>query len=264
VRRTRALWLGVSLLLTAAAVGAVLILTEQGRSARAEIRSLIATGYPIYCGGGTRPFVALTFDDGPTRWTPQLVRVLRANGAQATFFEVGEKAVARPDLVRLESGVGEVGDHSWSHPSLTTLPNAKVVGQLESQQDAVERITGTRPNLFRPPFAAHDARVDSIAADLGLLDVLWNIDSGDASGASTPSSSRIAQNLTQRIRAGGIVLLHEDETVPRAIEAMKLFLPQLRQLGLHAVTVSNLLRLGPPNFEELPNGEGGCNSTWRR
>jgi hypothetical protein len=60
------------------------------------------------------------------------------------------------------------------------------------------------------------------------------------------------------------VLLHEDETVPRAIGAVKLFLPQLRRLGLHAVSVSDLLRLDPPDHEELPKGSGGCNSTWHK
>jgi peptidoglycan-N-acetylglucosamine deacetylase len=262
VSRARAL-LFASTVVVAAGVVAAFTLTGRGRSARAEIRSLIASGYPVYCGGGAGPYLALTFDDGPTRWTPQLVKVLHANGARATFFELGEKAAARPDLVRLEATVGEVGDHSWSHPSLPSLPNAKIVGQLESQQNVIARITGKRPNLFRPPFAAHDSRVDSIAADLGLLDVLWNVDSGDASGASTPPSSRVARNLRQRARAGEIVLLHEDETVPRAIDALKQFLPQLRQLGLHAVTVSDLLRLDPADPKELPNGEGGCNSTWR-
>jgi peptidoglycan/xylan/chitin deacetylase (PgdA/CDA1 family) len=263
VSRARAL-LFASTVLVAAVVVAAFTFTGRGRSARAEIRSLIATGYPVYCGGGAGPYLALTFDDGPTRWTPQLVRLLRANGARGTFFEVGEKAAARPDLVRLEATVGEVADHSWSHPSLPALPNAKVVSQLESQQNVVERITGKRPNLFRPPFEAHDARVDSIAADLGLLDVLWNVDSGDASASSTPPSSRIAENLSQQVRAGAIVLLHEDETVPRAIQALKQFLPQLRLLGLHAVTVSDLLRLDPPDPEELLHGEGGCNSPWHR
>jgi peptidoglycan/xylan/chitin deacetylase (PgdA/CDA1 family) len=259
--RTRVL---AAILAVAAGTAAALIFTREGRSARAEIRALIATGYPLYCGGGKGPYIALTFDDGPTRWTPQLVAVLRANGARATFFEVGQKAAARPDLVRLEATVGELGDHSWSHPQLASLPNAEVVGQLELQQNALERITGERPRLFRPPFGARNARVDSIAAGLGMLDVLWNIDSGDASGVSTPPSSQIAQNLRQRVRAGAIVLLHEDETVPRAIGALKLFLPQLRRLGLHAVSVSDLLRLDPPDLRELPNGAGGCNSSWHR
>ena len=248
----------------AAAVAVGLTAFRGGRSAHAEIRSIISTGHPLYCGGGKGPYVALTFDDGPTRWTPELVRVLRANGASATFFEIGQKAVARPNLVRLEASLGEIGDHSWSHPSLPELPNAKVVGQLEEQQNAVERITGERPHLFRPPFAAHDERVDGIAAGLGLLDVLWNLDSGDASGVSTPSSQQIFQNLMQRVRPSVIVLLHEDETVPRAIGAVKLFLPQLRRLGLHAVSVSDLLRLDAPDHEELPKGSGGCNSTWHK
>jgi peptidoglycan-N-acetylglucosamine deacetylase len=262
VSRTRALLVAAVLAVAGATAAAFAVEEGQGRSALAEVRELIATGYPVYCGGGTGPYVALTFDDGPTRWTPQLVKALRANDARSTFFELGEKAAARPNLVLLEAAAGEVGDHSWSHPS-PTLPNAKV-GELEAQQDAVRRITGERPRLFRPPFAAHDARVDSIAADLGLLDVLWNIDSGDASELSTPSSAGIAQTLEREVRAGAIVLLHEDETVPRTVDALKLFLPQLRQLGLHAVTVSDLLRLDPPDPRELPNGEGGCNSTWHR
>ena len=258
--------LGLAAAAVVAAAATILGLTAFGhaRSAHAEIRSLIATGDAVYCGGGKGPYVALTFDDGPTPWTPKLVKLLRANGAEATFFEIGEKAAERPDLVRLEAAAGEIGDHTWSHLSLPALPNAKVVGQLELQQNAVERITGERPHLFRPPFAAHSARVDSIAAGLGLLDVLWNVDSGDASGISTPSSERIFENLMQRVRPGGIVLLHEDETDPRALGAVKLFLPQLRRLGLHAVSVSELLRRDPPDPQELPKGEGGCNSTWHR
>ena len=263
MRRTRALVFAAALA-AAAATAALLVVQGQGRSARVEIRKLIATGYPVYCGGGNGPYVALTFDDGPTRWTPQLVNVLRANDARATFFEVGEKAAARPSLVRLEAAAGEVGDHSWSHPSLPALPSAKVVRQLELQQNVVQRITGARPHLFRPPFGARNFRVDSIGAYLGMLDVLWNVDSGDASEVSTPQAAQIAQNLRRRVRAGAIVLLHEDETVPRTVDAMKRFLPRLRKLGLHAVTVSDLFRLDPPDTQELPNGVGGCNSTWHR
>jgi peptidoglycan/xylan/chitin deacetylase (PgdA/CDA1 family) len=250
--------------LIAAAVAAGLVVFDHARSAAAEIRSLRALGYPLYCGGGKHPDVALTFDDGPTRWTPKLVEALRENGARATFFEIGQKAAAAPRLVRLEASVGEIGNHSWSHPSLTKLPNAQVVGQLVKAQQAFEAATGRRPMLYRPPFEAHDARVDGIASGLGLLDVLWNVDSGDASGISTPPSSKIARNLAERVRPGAIVLLHEDETAPRAIGAVEQFLPELRRRGLHAVSVSDLLLLDPPDTDEIPNGSGGCNSTWHR
>lgn len=261
---TKRVLAAAAIIAMAAPVALGVVLFNRGRSAAAEIRSLLTTGYPVYCGGGKGPYVALTFDDGPTRWTPKLVKLLRAYGARATFFEIGQKAAARPDLVRLESSVGDVGDHSWSHPTLTKLPNDRVVGQLERAQNAVERATGKRPSLYRPPFAAHDARVDGVAAGLGMLDVLWNVDSGDASEASTPSAHRVFENLVERVRPGSIVLLHEDETVPTAVAALRLFLPRLHRLGLHAVSVSDLMRLDPPDIRELPNGVGGCNSTWHR
>ena len=263
MRRKRLLAVA-AVLAVAAAIAVGFTAFQGGRSARAEIRRLLSTGYPLYCGGGKGPYVALTFDDGPTRRSPELVRVLRDNGARATFFEIGQKAAANPKLVRLEAAIGDVGDHSWSHPTLTDLPNDKVVGQFVRTQNAVEQATGERPRLYRPPFAAHDARVDGIAVGLGMLAVLWNVDSGDASGVSTPSADRIFENLAQRVRPGGIVLLQEDETVRATIDALRRFLPELHRRGLQAVSVSDLLRLDPPDLQELPNGSGGCNSTWHR
>lgn len=261
--RNRLIGAAAVVVVTAAAVVTGLTVFDHGRSAASEIRSLRTLGYPLYCGGGKHPYVALTFDDGPTPWTPKLVHVLRENGARATFFEIGRKAAAAPRLARLEASAGEIGDHTWSHPSLTKLPNAQVVGQLVKAQQTFEALTGRRPMLYRPPFEAHDARVDGIASGLGLLAVLWNVDSGDASGISSPPSSEIARNLTERVRPGAIVLLHEDETAPRAIDALERFLPELRRRGLHTVSVSDLLRLDPPDTQELPNGSGGCNSSWR-
>jgi peptidoglycan-N-acetylglucosamine deacetylase len=225
---------------------------------------LIRLGYPIYCGGGAHPYVALTFDDGPTRWTPDLLGVLNRGLARATFFEIGEKAARKPDLVKQEAAAGEVGEHTWSHRSLPGLPCAQVVQELGRAKRVIERLSGRPVDLFRPPFAARNATVDEVSHRLGLLTVLWNADSGDASAPSTPSSATIARNLADQVRPGAIVLLHEDETAPRAIGALRIFLPELRRRGLRAVTVSDLLRLDPPVRSELPNGSGGCNSTWHQ
>ena len=95
-----------------------------------------------------------------------------------------------------------------------------------------------------------------------MLEVLWNEDSGDASEASTPPSQQIYENLVARVRPGAIVLLHEDESVPRTLEAVRMFLPVLAQKGLKAVTVPQLLRLDPPPLEQVAKGSGGCNSSW--
>jgi peptidoglycan/xylan/chitin deacetylase (PgdA/CDA1 family) len=164
--------------------------------------------------------------------------------------------------VRLEASIGEVGNHTWSHRSLTDLANERVVGQFVRTQNALERVTGKRPHLYRPPFEAHNFRVDGIAAGLGLLTELWNVDSGDASVASTPSAEVVFRNLVRRVRPGAIVLMHEDETVSTTVRALRRFLPELRRRGLDAV--SGLVTRDPPDAQELPNGSGGCNSTWHR
>lgn len=256
-RRTTLL---VVLILAAGAAASTATL-ENGRGS--QVSRLTHLGKPVYCGGGTRPYVALTFDDGPTHWAPTLLRVLRANGARATFFEIGSKAARHPELVRLEAAAGELADHSWSHPTLPGLSRGRVVDELGRAQRVIARISGRPVTLVRPPFGAEDPVVAEVARDLGLLVVLWNVDSGDASAASTPPSSVVARQLADRIRPGAIVLLHEDETVPTAVDAMRTFLPILRSRGLQSVTVSDLLRLDPPAPGSLGNA-GGCNVSWSR
>jgi peptidoglycan-N-acetylglucosamine deacetylase len=251
----------------AVAVAFLAGVAKVGRDVRASASppgsgDLIALGKPVYCGGGTGPYVALTFDDGPTFYTRDLLQVLAQYGARATFFEIGRKAARHPRLVPLEAAAGEVADHSWSHPTMTGLSPARVVTQLLRAKRRIEKISGQPVDLFRPPFGDDDPLVASVAQGLGLLVVLWNVDSGDASAPSTPSPEVLARQLADRVQPGAIVLLHEDVTVPTAVNALRIFLPVLAQRGLKAVTVSELLQLDPPAPGSLGN-VGACNVTWR-
>jgi peptidoglycan/xylan/chitin deacetylase (PgdA/CDA1 family) len=247
-------------LFAAGAAGAVV--GSAGGTPSPTFRQLLDAGIPIYCGGGTKPYVALTFDDGPGPFATQLVAVLKQYGARATFFNIGQKVVAHPHLVRLEASVGTIGDHSFTHANLITLPPAQIRSELARTKKAIKRITGRKVILFRPPFGDNAQEILRIARSLGMLEAMWNQDSGDASEASTPSSQEIYQHLVDRVRAGGIVLMHEDEVVPRTIDALRMFLPVLQHEGLHAVTVPQLLRLDPPPLEQVAKGSGGCNSSW--
>ena len=245
------------------AAGAAVVAGSAGATPSPTFRQLLDAGIPIYCGAGTKPYVALTFDDGPGPYATQLVTLLRQYGARATFFNIGSKVVGHPGLVRLEASVGTIGDHSFTHPNLITLPPAQIRSELARTRRAIRRATGRkRVRLFRPPFGDNAAEILRIARRLGMLEVMWNQDSGDASEASTPSSQEIYQHLVDRVRAGGIVLMHEDEVVPRTLDALRMFLPVLQQEGLHAVTVPALLRLDPPPLEQVAKGSGGCNSSW--
>lgn len=228
------------------------------RRQSAAVMRFARLGLPIYCGGGKGNYVALTFDDGPGPYTRQLLDVLARHHARGTFFLIGQNVVGAPDLARRELRYGAVGQHSWSHPVLKGLPPDQLDFQLRQPQIAMRPVLGRRVRLFRPPFGARDAAVDAKVKELGLLQVLWNVDSGDASEPSTPSAEKIAQNLADRIKPGAIVLMHENITGAPSIHALDIFLPILKQRGLVAVSVPELLALDPPAVSDVRKGPANC------
>lgn len=125
--------------------------------------------------------VSITFDDGPHRtFTPKLLRVLRANHAQATFFVQGRNAKRYPELLRAEIADGHaVENHSWDHPQLTRLSSAKVGSQIARTTSAIRRATGIRPTLVRPPYGDTNARVRKVFRQRQLKQSLWTIDTND-------------------------------------------------------------------------------------
>lgn len=234
------------------------------RDQTAAIDHFVASGLPIYCGAGKAPYVALTFDDGPGPYTTRLLALLRRNHARATFFLLGKYVARRPVLARLELRYGAAGTHSWNHPTLVGLSPDQLEFQLRHPKVVLQRVLRRKIRLFRPPFGAHDEAVDAGVQALNMLEVLWNVDSGDASEASTPSAAEIAQHLTERIRPGAIVLMHENLMGAPSITALETVLPALRARGLIPVTVPELLVLDRPTDEEVSKGPGGCHSTWRQ
>ncbi len=156
--------------------------------------------------------LALTFDDGPNpAWTPKLLDLLAHHGVQATFFLLGSFAQAEPELVRRIAAAGHlIGNHTWSHPHLSSTPAAKVHEELARTNEALEQIVGAKVRYFRPPFGARRPVVFRIARELGLTPVLWNAMTSDW---SEPSAERVAarlaakiDKLTQRGRAVNLVL----------------------------------------------------------
>src|SRR5581483_671566 len=151
---------------------------SEGAQQRA-VNALLARETIVSCGGPHGNAVALTFDDGPGPYTAKIVDVLRRAHAHATFFVVGNRLQYWPRLARAESHVGAVGNHTWSHPTLTKLPSWLVCLQLALTQAAVLDQTAQMPVLFRTPYALHTRRTDLISLHLGLVEVFWDVDSGD-------------------------------------------------------------------------------------
>ena len=169
--------------------------------------------------------LALTFDDGPNPvWTPRLLDLLSRRGVRATFFLVGSRAQAEPDLVRQIAAAGHlIGNHSWTHLNLALAPAHRIEEQLSRSSDTLAQITGAPPRFFRPPFGARRPETLRIARRLGLVPVLWNAMTSDW---KNPSADSIASRLTNKIdrlyrrgQAANIVLhdgSHADPAADRA------------------------------------------------
>ena len=157
--------------------------------------------------GGDRD-VYLTYDDGPhPTYTPALLDLLAASGAQATFFALGSEVARYPGIAARIVGEGHaIGNHTWSHPRLTTVSGEVLRRQLLDTQSVVQRTTGVTPSCLRPPYGDRDATVNARVADLGLRMSLWDIDPQDW---RRPGTDAIVDHVLARVRPGSVILLHD-------------------------------------------------------
>jgi peptidoglycan/xylan/chitin deacetylase (PgdA/CDA1 family) len=190
--------------------------------------------------------VALTFDDGPSpEHTPRVLAMLEQAGVKATFFVIGHKAEAHPDLVRAVVAAGHgLGVHSYLHDRLFSVRRpAYVRADLERSIAILERITGERPRLFRPPIGHTNAVIARAARSLGLTLVGWSVRSLD--GMPNATSERVARRVVQRLRDGEVVLLHDaaerDDRVPPSVDALPAILSAMKDKELVGVRVDEWL-----------------------
>lgn len=190
------------------------------------------------------PFVAMTFDDGPSgKLTPKLLDILAAHHMKVTFFVLGECVQENPDVLRRAAREGhEIASHSWSHPNFAKLSDESVRWQLQRTDDIIRTTIGTRPTLFRPPYGSITARQKrSIHDQFGYDIILWDVDPLDW---KRPGPSIVRSRILKETHPGSIILSHDihDQT----IEAMPSTFDQLQAKGFQFVTVSELLAKATP------------------
>src|SRR4029077_5368604 len=125
------------------------------------------------------PYVAMTFDDGPSaKLTPKLLDLLAAHHIKATFFVIGQNVAQKPDIVAREVREGhEIANHSWSHPNLAKMSDDGVRDQLHKTEDAIRSASGNRLTLLRPPYGSITSRQKKwINQEFGYKIVLWDVD----------------------------------------------------------------------------------------
>ena len=195
-----------------------------------------------------RRAIALTFDDGPDpTWTPRILEVLDRHQTQATFFLVGERARAAPDIVRAIARAGhDIGAHGLRHRNLWWCTPGKTGEEIRSGVEILEGLTGRSVRDFRPPWGMMNLAVYPWLSRLGLRCVLWSIQP-EGLRPRTPDSQ--AAYVVGRARPGSIVDLHDAPGLPgvpaRTCAALPAILDGLRQGGYALVSVSRLLAAGP-------------------
>lgn len=185
---------------------------------------------------GNKKMVALTFDDGPSPYTPIVLNTLEKYDAVATFFVVGNRVPAYPSYVKRAYNLGcEIGTHTYDHAWLNQLSAAGIKDEIKKGSDAIVRAIGVAPTLMRPPGGCIN---ETVRKNVGLPMILWSVDTRDWETRSTPTTiTRVVDGAYD----GAVILVH-DLHESTAI-ASKTFIPRLIKNGYQLVTISEMAEL---------------------
>lgn len=160
----------------------------------------------------------ITYDDGPTAFSPKLYDYLDSVNQKATLFLIGGQVLQFPELVQRAYKAGhELAIHGFSHSYLTSQTTEQIVGELRWTEEAIKEVTGVSPKLFRPPYGDIDNRVRDIAVQLGYTPVIWNYDTDDWKLGETAGfdaswidgNATVWANNASTATVGGLSLEHD-------------------------------------------------------
>jgi peptidoglycan/xylan/chitin deacetylase (PgdA/CDA1 family) len=234
--------------LTASAAG----LVPRSRLLGPNLRRL-----PAGAGGAARAEVGLTFDDGPDpEVTPAVLERLDRRGHRASFFLIGRRAAAHPELVAEIVRRGHrVENHTWSHPNgFALLGPRAATAEIDRAQEALARLAGAPPGWFRPPAGLRSPWLEPLLARRGLNLASWTRRGYDTVSADP---ARVAARLTRGLAAGDLLLLHDGSSArgpggaPVVLAALDRLLDALDDRGLAAVPLP-----APPAAQAARLGAG--------
>jgi peptidoglycan/xylan/chitin deacetylase (PgdA/CDA1 family) len=196
-------------------------------------------------GPSNRREVALTFDDAPDDvFTPQILDVLKQYGVRATFFVVGNRIEAHPDIVERMVKEGHVlGNHSYNHANLPKLKDSDFRDQILKTDRLIEKHAGYLPTYVRPPYGnINEDQIKWLASQHKII-INWNVDSLDWKNLN---AEQVSTNVLAHVHPGAIILQHAGggagEDLTGTVEALPVIIEKLKKDGVKFVTVPELLR----------------------
>jgi peptidoglycan/xylan/chitin deacetylase (PgdA/CDA1 family) len=192
--------------------------------------------------------VTLTFDDGPHEAsTEKILDILRDKQVPATFFVCGKNVERLPDTVRRALAEGHtIGNHTYSHIFLYFRRRSTIAAEIDRTQEALERLTGERPKIFRPPYGGRWFGLISVLAERGMRMVMWS----DAGYDWNNDAEGIVRDTLKGLRPGAIILLHDGlERRPpgeinqaNTVRALPLIIDEARKAGYTFVRIEEFLK----------------------
>ncbi|MFD2114543.1 polysaccharide deacetylase family protein [Paenibacillus yanchengensis] len=188
--------------------------------------------------------VALTFDDGPDEYfTPQVLDILQKEGVKATFFLVGNRMEAHPDVVQriIENG-HIIGNHSYSHPNYATLKDKQFQKEILKTDKVIQRFTGYKPSFLRPPYGNITEEQIKWLASQHKRVVNWNVDSLDWKQIN---AAEVSKNILTKVHPGSIILQHSaggvGQDLQGTVDALSDIIAKIKERGMTFVTIPELL-----------------------
>lgn len=152
--------------------------------------------------------VALTFDDGPTEFTPQFLDLLKKHNIKATFFCIGKQIEKYPDIFeRIISEGHSVGNHTYSHTQkMGFLSSSEIRDEIIKCDEIIFKIGNTTTNIYRPPFGVTNPNIAKAIKNCGKTSIGWNIRSLDT---VIIDEKKILKRITKNLKKGDLILLHD-------------------------------------------------------
>lgn len=200
-----------------------------------------------------KKYVALTFDDGPSSYTPKILDILKEKGAKATFFNLGAQEEAYPAYAKRVVDEGhELASHTNKHQYLPKLDRDSLRAEISSAAESLKKATGEDVQMIRAPYGAFDVNSWVRSADLISCNVLWNIDTRDW---ERPGAQAITDAVLNGAYNGAIVLMHDGGgNREQDVEALPAIIDGLRAAGFEPVTVRELMKLDGNIPEDVVSG----------
>ncbi len=212
---------------------------------------------------GAKPMCALTFDDGPSKYTAQYLDIMKEKGVKGTFFQLGENIKEFPEVEKriVEEG-HQVANHSFDHKNMAELKAEEIQEELQTTKDLIKEFSGVSTTMFRPPYGSFPSKCWWQAEGIVTSSIMWTHDTVDW---KLPGVDSLVESATKNVQNGSIILMH-DGGAPREdnVSALPEIIDTLLEKGFNLVTVEELMKADPNIPPEIADGTStrpeGC--TW--